>query len=484
VSVSTLSWNDYRQWLGATLAGELPRPELKLEAPAVASWSTDTRTLAKGQWYVPITGESFDGHRFIGDALSRGAVGFLYDAKRVDAVAAEHRAVGIPVSDTLAAFQLIMGGWRRTLKDLRLVALTGSSGKTTTKEMLGAILRAAGPTCATPASFNNEVGVPKTLQMLTPEHRFAAVEFGARMPGNIQFLCRMATPDVAGLINVGVAHLGIFGSAEKLLATKLEIFRDSPPHAVLVANADDPRIVGGAKATGKKVLTFGVAADASVRLLGDVWRSDGRQDVSLVVAGEKVELTLDVAHEMFPINAAAAAALAVAAGAPVAAVVKGLSGFSGVKGRYQIHRLASGLALVDDTYNANPDSMRAGLATLARAFPKRRRVVVLADMLELGAAAREEHRAVGMHCADVVRPERLAAVGPEARAIAEGAAARGLAPASIKTFGSADELLASGLDWLNPKGADLADTVLYAKGSNGMKLSRLIDRLLAEGKKP
>lgn len=110
-----------------------------------------------------------------------------------------------------------MGGWRRTLKDLRLVALTGSSGKTTTKEMLGAIFRAAGPTCATPASFNNEVGVPKTLQMLTPEHRYAAVEFGARMPGNIEFLCKMATPDVGGLINVGMTHVGIFGSVEKLL---------------------------------------------------------------------------------------------------------------------------------------------------------------------------------------------------------------------------------------------------------------------------
>lgn len=463
-----MTWNDYAKWLGDELKGPPP----SVPAPELKALSTDTRTVKAGQWFVPITGERFDGHKFLADAVKQGADGFFYAVSRVAEVPAEIRAKGLAVGEPLAAFQKAAAGWRVSLKGLKLIGLTGSTGKTTTKEMLSQILKAAGPTFATHASFNNEVGVPKTLQNLGPEHRYAALEFGARMPGNIKFLCEMAAPDVVGLVNVGITHLGIFGSVENLLNTKLEIFRDSPKHAVQVAFADDPRIVAGAQKTGKSTLTFGRDPKASVALIDSVWQAgNGKMTVKLKILGKDFEIPFGVAHEVFPINAAAAAALAVAAGVNTVDVVKGLAGFRGVKGRYQVHQVGP-MILVDDTYNANPDSMRAGLTTIGRAFSGKKLVLVLGDMLELGDTSPEEHRKVGKERVAPLSPELLITVGPDARHIAEGAKAAGVPSGRIRSFASIDELEAAQVDY-----AGVGD-VLYAKGSNGIKLGRLVDRLL------
>lgn len=466
--MSRVTWQDYQAWLGSELKGPVP----SAAAPELKALSTDTRTVKAGQWFVPITGEKFDGHKFLADAVRQGADGFFYAASRKAEIPKDILGKGLAVGEPLAAFQRLAAGWRLSLKDLKLIGLTGSTGKTTTKEMLSAVLKSAGPTFATHASFNNEVGVPKTLQNLEPGHRYAALEFGARMPGNIKFLCEMASPDVVGLVNVGVTHLGIFGSVENLLNTKLEIFRDSPKHAVQVAFADDPRIVAGAAKTGKKTLTFGRDAKADVRLLDSPWQTgSGTMTVKLSLLGKALEVPFGVAHEVFPINAAAAAALATAAGVVSDDIVKGLSGFRGVKGRYQVHQVGR-LVLVDDTYNANPDSMRAGLTTVGRAFSGKKLVLVLGDMLELGETSAEEHRKVGKDRVAPLSPELLITVGPDARHIAEGAKAGGVPAGRIRSFASIDELEAAQVDY-----AKTGD-VLYAKASNGIKLGRLVDRLL------
>ena len=464
-----LTWDSYKKWLGDAAKGPTPAPP----APDVAALATDTRTLGPGQWFVPIKGPSFDGHGFIEEAVRRGASGFFYEAQRAGEVPATIRSKGLAVSDSLLAFQRAASGWRRELQSLRLLALTGSTGKTTTKEMLSRILRTAGPTLATQASFNNEIGVPKTLQSLRPEHRYAALEFGARMPGNIRFLCEMAAPDVVGLVNVGVAHLGIFGSVEALLNTKLEIFRDSPNHAVQVAYHDDPRILAGARGTGKRTLSFGRDPAADVRLLGSDWQlEDGTMRVRLgLPGGRQLDIPFDVAHEALPLNAAAATALALAADVEVDAIEQGLAHFSGVKGRYLVHR-GGPLTIVDDTYNANPASMAAGLATVARAFAGRRQILVLGDMLELGDGSTEEHHKVGSQTVARMQPALLVTVGPEARHIARGAVASGLPEARVRSYDTVDALLAAGLDF-----AKFGDT-LYAKGSNGIRLSQLVDKLL------
>ncbi|MCX6104766.1 MAG: UDP-N-acetylmuramoyl-tripeptide--D-alanyl-D-alanine ligase [Proteobacteria bacterium] len=465
-----LTWLDYKDWLGpAARAASTPIAR----APELLELSTDSRSIQPGQWFIPIDGTNFDGHQFIAEAMKKGAGGFFYDTSRTSIIPEYILDKGFSVTNTLLAFQLAAAGWRKELKSLRLIALTGSAGKTTTKEMLGAILRADGPTFATPASFNNEVGVPKSLQQLSPELRYAALEFGARNPGNIKFLCEMASPDIVGLINVGTAHLGIFGSVENLLATKLEIFRNSPPHAVQVAFRDDSRIFENAIKTGKKTISFGAAAESDVRLIGSEWGDAGGMNVRLrIPGGEELTINLGIAHEVFPINVAAAAALALAAGAKPESITTGLSGFRGVKGRYYLLR-SEGLTIIDDTYNANPESMAVGLKTVARAYPGSRLILILGDMLELGEASLNAHKDIGRHTVPTINPAQLITVGAEAKQIAEAACSAGFPKTKTRCFDSVNELIEAAIDYKS------IGQVLYAKGSNSVKLSKLLDTLTA-----
>jgi len=439
-----LNWSDYRQWLGPIARS---KADPAAPAPELAELSTDSRTIHAHHWFVPIEGPNFDGHQYIADAMAKGARGFFYSIEKKSMIPKNFGHLGFPVTDTLQAFQSAAAGWRRSLKNLRLVALTGSTGKTTTKEMLAAILRADGPTFATLASFNNEIGVPKSLQQLTPDLRYGALEFGARMPGNIKFLCELATPDVVGLLNVGSAHLGIFGSRENLLTTKLEIFRHCPEHAIQVANADDPRILEGALSTGKKTITFGTSTQADIRLLSSEWLSDGRMQVRMRYSAKgEITIVLGVAHEVFPLNAAAAAAMAIACGVRIESIADGLSGFRGIKGRYYVQRFGD-FSLVDDTYNANPESMTAGLKTVSRAFHGKRVILVLGDMLELGDLSREAHERIGRDLVASINPSYLITVGHEAKYIATGAVDGGLKAHQIRTFDDVRHLVDADIDF-------------------------------------
>ena len=464
-----LTWDLYRKWLGSTLlSGNFPQAS----CPDISAWSTDTRSITRGEWFVPIVGASYDGHRFIAEALSKGAQGFFYVPDHCADLPQGLLASGIPVRDTLEAFQNIASGWRQSLSNLTLAALTGSSGKTTTKELLGLALKASGNTFATQASFNNEVGVPKTLQQLSPDHVYAAVEFGARMPGNIAFLCELGHPNVAGLLNVGSAHLGIFGSFENLLNTKLEIFRNSPSNAILVPFADDRRILEGALSTGKRILSFGYSKTADVRILDAKWlNATEGMTVDLTYDGKVSHLKFTVAHEMLPQNAAAAMAMALACGAPRARIEEGIVRFQGVKGRYQIHTLEH-ITLIDDTYNANPASVAAGFQTLRKSFPNRDKILILGDMLELGDDSAAEHHRIGILAAQSLSPSLLVTVGHDAKYIAEGAHSSGMEKSRILSFASVDELLRERLDY-----ASFGD-VVYAKGSNGIRLSKVVDAML------
>lgn len=464
----TIQWHDVKTWLGERL--RQPNLPDSLPPPQPEQLSTDSRSIRPGDWFFPIVGESFDGHTYIKDVMNRGAAGFFYDHERMGLVPADLLARGIAVRQALDALQALARGWRLQLPNLKLIALTGSTGKTTCKEMLGGILKNAGPAFATQASFNNEIGVPKSLLQLRPEHRFAALEFGARNRGNIRFLCEMAQPDVVGLINVGITHVGIFGSIEGLLDTKLEIFRNSPDHAVQVAFGDDSRIVAGAKKTGKKTLTFGRDPACDVRIVKDAWHADGTMTLELSVQNSPLSINLPAAHDAYPVNAAAAAALALAAGVPQSAIKQGLESFRGVKGRYQIHQLGN-LTLIDDTYNASPDSMISGMTSLNRTFGARSKVLVLGDMLELGAESPQEHTRVGAFAGGTVRPDWLIVVGTDAAHIASGATGAGYPNGKILRFPNVDALLAANFAFAEH------GSVLFAKASNGIKLSKLIDRL-------
>jgi UDP-N-acetylmuramoyl-tripeptide--D-alanyl-D-alanine ligase len=422
-----------------------------------AGVTTDSRSVAAGDLFVALTGERFDGHRFIEEAVRRGAAAAL-TARRVD--------IGAPLAQVVAADTRIALGrlaahWRARFA-IPLVALTGSNGKTTVKEMLAAILAAHEPAedavLATSGNLNNDIGMPLTLLRLRPRHRYAVIEMGMNHAGEIDYLTRLAAPTVALVNNAQRAHVGILGSVEAIAHAKGEIYAGLGPGGIAVVNADDA-YAGYWKGlnAGRRILTFGFAAEADVRAAsaGDAWRFTtpaGTFEVKLRVAGE---------HNVR--NALAACAAAHALDVPPAAMERGLAAFAGVPGRLQRRRAAGGAVVIDDTYNANPESMKAALAVLA-AEPGRR-VFVMGDMGELGSLAARLHAEVGEY-ARGAGIDALLATGEASRhaAAAFGAAAHHYADARELAAAAAAEARAG--------------TTLLVKGSRFMQMERVADALV------
>ena len=376
---------------------------LVVDAPAYV----DSRSPVPGGLFVAVVGERVDGHDFVGGA--HAVLG--------------SRPTGVPavlVDDPVVA----LGRLARHLLDrldVRVVALTGSQGKTGTKDYLAQVLAAAGPTVATSGNNNNELGVPLTVLRAEPGTEFLVVEMGARGIGHIGYLCEIAPPSVAAVINVGTAHLGEFGSREAIAVAKGEIVEALPADGTAVLNADDDLTAAMADRTRARVLTFGSDGDVSWRglELDDL----GRPSFELGHAGEwhPVRLGQVGAHQVE--NAAAAAAMAIALGLAPSRVAAALSAATSVsRWRMETRERADGLIVVNDAYNANPASMAAALDALVAIGRRRERrtVAVLGEMKELGEGALEAHRGVGRTAADL-GVDLVVVVGEAARGIAEGA---------------------------------------------------------------
>jgi UDP-N-acetylmuramoyl-tripeptide--D-alanyl-D-alanine ligase len=375
----------------------------------------DSRAAEPGGLFVAIAGDRVDGHEFAEAAIAGGA-----------AAAIGSRATGVPtvvVADVQAGLHRLAAEVLRRLRqvnpDLRVLAITGSQGKTSVKDMLAAVLSDAGPTVATYQSFNNELGLPLTVLRATPETRYLVLEMGARGIGHVADLCRTAPPDVSVVLNVGLAHVGEFGSQAAIAQAKGEIIEALGPGGVAVLNADDPLVAAMAPRTRAEVRTFGTGADADLRLDAvDVDDLD-RARFDLVAGGSRVPVRLRLVGEHQARNAAAAAALALAVGVPLDAIGASLDRIEVLSPwRMELRERADGLIVINDAYNANPDSMRAALETLAGIGRRtgRRTVAVLGEMRELGEAGTEEHRAVGRLVRDLGIDE-LVVVGDGARAI-------------------------------------------------------------------
>ncbi len=422
---------------------------------------SDSRTLQRGQLFVALKGPHFNGRDFLAAALTAGAAGAVVDAAQPLALPQ------IITDDTQAALTRAAGSWRASFSG-PLIGVAGSNGKTTAKEMIAAILSEAGPCLATRGNLNNHIGVPLTLLRLSPEHRFAVIEIGANHPGEVAALVELAGPSIGLITNAGAEHLEGFGSLEGVARAEGEMVAGLAPGATAVLNADDEFAAFWRSLTRARVVTFGVREPADFRAL-DLRTELGaggfrtRFRLESPAGSTAIELALGGAHNIA--NALAAAAAATSAGATLAQVAAGLAAMRPVPGRLQVKRAASGAWLIDDSYNANPSSMRAAIEVLASIGG--RPWLALGDMAELGDFAAEAHVGIG-EFARAAGIERLYATGELMQRAVEsfGAGAQWFADTSSLTDALTGALAAAG-----------PEVRLLLKGSRFNRLERVVEAL-------
>lgn len=446
--------------VGGTVGG-MGASDASLQITGVAS---DSREVGPGTLFVAIPGERVDGHDFVEQALSQGAVATL--ASR------EVPGPSVVVDDTVAALGRLAAAYRDSLPGLTVLALTGSSGKTTTKDLLAAVLSTAGPTVAPRGSYNSEVGLPLTVLQCDASTRFLVLEMGMRGFGHIDYLCRIGRPDIAAVINVGTAHLGMVGSREGIAQAKGEILDRLPATGRAILHADNPLIMAQAARTSAPVMTFGESEGADVRIVDVALDDRARASFDLAYAGQRAHVDLQIAGEHQTANAAAAAALALAAELPLASIASALSAATAhSRWRMEVHQRADGVTIINDAYNANPESMRAALKALVAMGQGRRTWAVLGGMGELGDDSREEHDALGRM---VVRLDvsKLIAVGEPTRPLYLGASLEGSWGDEATWVADAD----AAIDMLR---AELAPgDVVLVKASRAIGLERVAEALI------
>jgi UDP-N-acetylmuramoyl-tripeptide--D-alanyl-D-alanine ligase len=448
---------------GRFLAG---LPEIR-----VRSISTDTRTVGAGDLFLALTGPRFDGHQFIGDAVSKGAAGIVV-SRLPEALPP---VTVILVEDTLQALGDLAAYRRSLLPHLRVAAITGSSGKTTVKEMTAAILGQRCKLLKTQGNFNNLVGLPLSLLPVGYQHDMAVLEMGMNRAGEIARLTEIADPDLACITNVQEAHLAGLGSIEGVARAKGELFAGLKSWGKLVVNEDDRRIRALARRCPQEKITFGRNPRAFVRATHI--RNCGEEGMAftLHLGSERTRVRLKVFGPHNVANALAAAALAHGAGLRLAEIAAGLSAFTAYDKRLQIQEIG-GLKVVNDTYNANPASMLAALEALQGMSRDRRAAVALGDMLELGRQSKAAHQFVGEAVARLGF-DYLFAMGEFAETVVTAAREAGMPADRLGKFGDRNELVAALHRLQQTQELQTGDWLLI-KGSRGMQMEKIIAELV------
>jgi len=450
--------------------------QLRGEDRAFDAVSTDTRSLEPRALFVALKGERFDGHDFLLQAARQRAAGALVQDSGSRFANDSDALPLLVVENTRLALGRLAAYWRSKFS-MPLVALTGSNGKTTVKEMLASILRetttaksrtvdAESCVLATRGNLNNDIGVPLTLLELRPDHRYAVVEMGMNHAGEIRYLTQLAAPDVALVNNVGPAHIEFFGSVEAIARAKGEIFEGLGPEGTAVINADDRHApILRELAAARKRIEFGLESEAPVTAAYQLRFLESEIALKTPLGEAAAVLKAPGLHNVR--NALAASAAAVALKVPAATIAAGLGRFTGVKGRLQCRAAVNGATLIDDTYNANPESARAALAVLGRAPGEK--LLVLGDMGELGADAAALHAEIGS-AARALGIDRLYALGE-----LSGHAARAFGTGA-RHFDRLEDLIAEVENRLAP-----AVTVLV-KGSRFMRMERIVTAFALDDK--
>ncbi len=435
--------------------------------------NTDSRSLEKGGCFVALRGENHDGHDFLASAVKREAGALVVDHRGwKESLVVDGRVAVILVSDTLEALGAIARHHRR-LHSLPVLGITGSNGKTSTKEMVGSILSRNHHVLKSKGNFNNLVGVPLTLLSLTPEHDVAVVEMGINVPGEMSRLAAMAEPSVGLITNVHPAHLEGLRSLEHIVREKGLLWKSLSPDGTAVVSLDDERLAHLAQGLDCRKVTFSLNNPAAdVRVAGKVNMEGQGSRFSLEIQGTSREVFLSVLGLHQVRNAVAAAAACLALGESADVIVAGIHGHEPVGQRMQTHRLPLEGLLIDDSYNANPASMLAALETLTAGSGSRPSVAVLGEMRELGETGPALHTQMGR---DVFRlgVQRLVTLGQLGKCISEGAVAAGMDSSRCFHAGSHEEIV----DYLKKVG--LEGHWVLVKGSRGMRMERVVEGILA-----
>lgn len=439
----------------------------KEEKQDFAAVVTDTRKISEGVLFVALKGERFNGEDFAAEALAKGAAGVVVSESCDEKQLEKCQGTVLQVKDTLLAYQLIAKAWRDKFPEIPVVAITGSNGKTTTKDLTAAVLSAKGAVLKTQANFNNEIGLPLTLLGLQKEHKAAVVEIGMRGFHQIEVLAPIASPQIGIVTNVGETHMELLGSLENIAKAKQELVEAIPAGGTVILNVDNKYVAGmrAAVKAGVKVITFGLEQAADVK--GEAIHTEGNVTKFMVTyANERHEYEVNMVGRHNVYNTLAAIAAGFAMGLTPAEVREGLSHLEATKMRFELQQVKE-WNVVNDAYNASPMSMTAAINTLSE-LAKGRKIAVLGDMLELGSVSEEAH----LHVGEEVAEHGFTALitrGEMGEFIAKGAEGKGMK--EVYRCGSHEEA-AEKLHEILQTG----DTLLF-KGSRGMAMEKIIDLL-------
>ena len=431
----------------------------------------DSRQITGSSVFVAILGDVHDGHKFLTDVVARGVQGLIVQLDKTSALPlSDWERDGIAclaVEDTTRALGDV-AAYNRRRSNASVIGITGSNGKTTTRQMTAAIVSQRYTTLATAGNFNNQIGLPLTLLNLASNHQWAVLELGTNYPGEIARLAEICEPDIGVITNIGPAHLEGLGSIEGVAREKGSLVANMEPTGRAVLNADDPRVFRLADRIEAKVILYGFSAKAAIRAT-DIEESKAHSSFSLQLAGDGVSVRLKAPGRFMVANALAAAAVGYLLELSPKQIKAGLEAFTPVSGRMTIFHPDNGLHIIDDSYNANPESMKAALASLQKLSAGARSIFVAGDMLELGAHAASLHHEIGAQAAKS-GISRLYARGEFADRVTAGACHAGF-PAEDAITGSREDIVADLANWLNS-----GDWILV-KGSRGMAMEKVVEGL-------
>jgi UDP-N-acetylmuramoyl-tripeptide--D-alanyl-D-alanine ligase len=447
----------------------------------LAGLSTDSRNISRGELFWALKGEHFDGHDFLSKAIEKGAVGVVIERGRWNSESKDKACLPlqrpkspipfiIEVDDSLKALGDLAGWWRRS-HNVRVIAITGSAGKTTTKEMTASILELGKSTLRSRGNFNNLIGLPLTLLKLKASHWNAVLEMGMNRLGEIGRLTEIADPNVGAITNVGMAHLEGVGDLKGVARAKTELVEKISSRGKVILNGDDSLLMKSATPYERDVITFGLGKKNDVRVT-DI-RDSGRKGslFSIQHKGHSWTVTLPIPGLHNVLNAAAAASVGLCLDEPPEHILEGLRLFEGVKGRFVTTILGRGAIMVDDTYNANPSSLKASLASIRSLVGDGGRIIVgLGEMMELGDAAAAAHVQAGRSVAEL-GPHRFFVMGEHATEMVKGALESGLPLSRTRVVETHDEM-AKGI----AEGIREGD-LIFLKGSRKMGLERVVEKL-------